>query len=467
MHRALARSLLFLRRIDTAQAMAEPSAPLSVSRLVLRARGLEIDAVRHLAGRAELVDVIGQLIHALQRERGATSLFLASQGQRFGEVRQTTIAEARPIEAQLRSCFEVQLDPSQGASARMLSLMAWVLLGLDALDDLRAQIDRRALSAHDSVAAYSRLIAGLVELIVHVADAALLPGISRRLVAFLHLVQGKEAAGQERAVGALLFASGQCSEAHQHRLVHLMDAQDRNFQVFAEFAEPSLRSRWELQQLTPGMAKLERMRRTLCTAKPAAALDSNLSDPWFEVCSDRIAELWQLQVELVRQLREDCEAQIRQAEQELQDSEGLLRHLRDNPPAHTHAVECFFDVALPLQTVPELIAPPSMPRPASATESTEPPSLVELLQSQSERLVRMESELEAARRALHERKVIERAKGVLMSRLGLNEEAAFRALQKTSMDQNRRLLDVAEATLSLPDIAFARLNEKPPPTHQR
>ncbi|WP_348754388.1 ANTAR domain-containing protein, partial [uncultured Aquincola sp.] len=55
---------------------------------------------------------------------------------------------------------------------------------------------------------------------------------------------------------------------------------------------------------------------------------------------------------------------------------------------------------------------------------------------------------------LHERKVIERAKGVLMSRLGMSEEAAFRALQKTSMDQNRRLLDVAEATLSLPDFAF-------------
>jgi AmiR/NasT family two-component response regulator len=67
----------------------------------------------------------------------------------------------------------------------------------------------------------------------------------------------------------------------------------------------------------------------------------------------------------------------------------------------------------------------------------------------------MEAELEAARRALHERKIIERAKGVLMSRMGLSEEAAFRALQKTAMDQNRRLLDVAEATLALPDLAFA------------
>ena len=33
---------------------------------------------------------------------------------------------------------------------------------------------------------------------------------------------------------------------------------------------------------------------------------------------------------------------------------------------------------------------------------------------------------------------------------------AFRVLQKTSMDQNRRLLEVAEATLALPDLAFAK-----------
>ena len=53
------------------------------------------------------------------------------------------------------------------------------------------------------------------------------------------------------------------------------------------------------------------------------------------------------------------------------------------------------------------------------------------------------------------RKIIERAKGVLMARLGMTEDVAFRALQKTSMDQNRRLLEVAEATLALPDLAFA------------
>lgn len=427
-----------------------PSPPsAAVSRLVLQAKRLEIDAVRHLATRAELVDVTGQLMHALQRERGATSIYLASHGQRFADVRRAAVDEVRPIEARLRSLFEAQLDPAQGATARMLSLMAWALVGLDAMHELRAQIERQALSAHESVAAFSRLIAGLIELVFHVADATLLPRISRQLVAFLHLMQAQEAAGQERAVGALLFASGTCSEAHQQRIVQLIEVQERNLQVFTEFAGEALRARWEQQQVQPGVAKLERLRRTLCTAKPEGALDSNASDTWFDVSSERITELWHLQVEVVTQLRDECAEQIRAAEQDLSDSEALLRHLRDHPPPHTHAVERYFDIGTRPEAAPELV---STGKGAAST------SLLELLQAQSDRLQHMETELETTRRTLNERKVIERAKGVLMARLGLNEEEAFRALQKTSMDHNRRLVDVAEATLSLPSFAFANLS---------
>lgn len=427
------------------------AAPLSVSSLVLRSRQLEIDAVRHLASRAALVDVVGQLIEGLQRERGASGVYLASKAQRFADLRGRIVQEVVALEAQLRGEFAQHVEPAQGATAKALSLMAWALLGLDALPALRSQIDKQAMTAHDSIAAFSHLIAGLVELVFHVADAAGLPSVSRQLVALVHLVQAQEEAGQERAMGALLFASGQGSDAHQQRVLHLIDAQERSLRAFAEFADAALRTRWEQQQLAPGMVQLERLRRTLCVVRPGAALDSNLSDAWFDVCTERITALWQLQVDLVQRLREDCSAHIVQAQQDLQDSKGLLRGLRDNPPQRTHAVDRFFDIA---------IAPTAVEQSAAGAQGAESASLLELLQAQSARMASMEAELEAARRTLNERKVIERAKGVLMARLGMNEEVAFRVLQKTSMDQNRRLLDVAEATLSLPDLAFAHPDRK-------
>lgn len=441
---------------------------LPVSQLVLRAKELEIEAVRQLAARVELADVLGRLIHALQRERGASSIFLASGGQRLVAERQSAMEAAAPIEDQLRALFSQQSQPAQGAGARTLSLMAWVLLDLEALAGLRAQIDARGRTAHEAVAAFSRLIAGLVELIFHVADAALHPGVSRLLVSFVHLVQGKEAAGQERAVGGQLFGSGAVDDAGQQRIVHLIDAQERSLRVFEEFAEPALGARWQQHQLTPNVALLERLRRTLCTARPGTTLDTSLSNRWFDVTSERITEMWQIQMSLVHCLRQACDDQIRAAQQNLQDSEGLLRQLRDNPPPHTYAVDRFFSEAvpdaapvLPTAAMPDAPAAPGMPQAQPAADAVA--SLVDLVQTQSARLASMEAELDTARRALNERKVIERAKGALMSRLGLTEEAAFRMLQKASMDHNRRLLDVAEATLALPDIAFAQK----PATHQK
>ena len=51
------------------------------------------------------------------------------------------------------------------------------------------------------------------------------------------------------------------------------------------------------------------------------------------------------------------------------------------------------------------------------------------------------------KRALEDRKVIERAKGMLMARLSLTEETAFKRLRRAAMDQRKPLVDVARAVL--------------------
>ncbi len=51
------------------------------------------------------------------------------------------------------------------------------------------------------------------------------------------------------------------------------------------------------------------------------------------------------------------------------------------------------------------------------------------------------------REALEARKLIERAKGILMRRLNLSEEEAFQRLQRQSQNTNRRLAQVAESII--------------------
>lgn len=65
---------------------------------------------------------------------------------------------------------------------------------------------------------------------------------------------------------------------------------------------------------------------------------------------------------------------------------------------------------------------------------------------------RMRTELEATKRALQERKVIDRAKGILMKAQGIDEDAAYALLRKTAMAQGRKLADVAEALVTAADL---------------
>jgi two-component system, response regulator PdtaR len=63
------------------------------------------------------------------------------------------------------------------------------------------------------------------------------------------------------------------------------------------------------------------------------------------------------------------------------------------------------------------------------------------------------------RQALQDRKLIERAKGILMKRTGQDEAAAFRALQKLARDKNRKLAQIAEGIV-LAEEAFTQTEDK-------
>lgn len=58
---------------------------------------------------------------------------------------------------------------------------------------------------------------------------------------------------------------------------------------------------------------------------------------------------------------------------------------------------------------------------------------------------RMRTELAETKRALEERKVIDRAKGLIMKAKGIDEDEAYALLRKAAMNQGKRLADVAEA----------------------
>lgn len=409
---------------------------------LVAAKRCEIAELQQLALTSALVNVTGRLVHGLQRERGLSNLFLGSQGVQFSEVRGLQIAECRQIEAELRACFD-ELDTESarlGNGARLFSRIAYVLHGLDALDGLRARVQALEWTTQQATEAYVRLIAGLLAVVFEAADSASDPEISRLLVALFNFMQGKEFAGQERAAGSALFAGGRAVAEEQQRLLHLIESQERCLEVFAEFSNPDVVELWHTTQASAMLAELERLRRVLCTAPHGSPLNAQVSQAWFDCCSRRMDRMKAVEDRLALDLLQACEQKIAAATAELNSFHAL-----HTTPATEADVLSFF-------RTPEAQGAAAFGTNGQGYGLHLERSILELVQEQARRLQTMSDELDTVRASLNERKLIERAKGLLMAHRHLSEEEAHKTMRQMAMNQNRRLIEVAEAVLAMADV---------------
>ncbi len=73
-------------------------------------------------------------------------------------------------------------------------------------------------------------------------------------------------------------------------------------------------------------------------------------------------------------------------------------------------------------------------------------------QSLRQELAETRSELDELSAELKDRKIIDRAKGLLMQRQGLSEQDAYAKLRKTAMDKGLKLVEVAQRMLDVADL---------------
>jgi len=79
-------------------------------------------------------------------------------------------------------------------------------------------------------------------------------------------------------------------------------------------------------------------------------------------------------------------------------------------------------------------------------------NILDLCISRFNAFARLQDELDRTRSALEERKVIDRAKGILMKAKNLTEEAAYALLRKTAMNENKKIADVAQAVITAQEL---------------
>ena len=409
---------------------------------LLAARRCEIRDLEKLAQSCALVLAVGEFVHGLQRERGSSQIFLVSGGQRFGPEIEACIRDSLASEARLLAWADgLEADGDFTGGMRLLTRVAIVVEGLEGLPGLRETLRARRCSGADAMQQYTQRISALLALIFEVADVAADPEVSRQLVALFNLIQGKEFAGQERAAGAGALAAGRCGEQGAQRLLHLQEQQELCLQRFEAFCAADILPRWRALQARMPLAELERLRRTLATA--TEDFDPALTDLWFELCSRRLDQIHLVEAHLAEQLKQTCERRIAASRAELERQQAMPIAPPATPPAPLAVLLAGGECADAGEDGLLLGASlgPQVTR-----------SMMDYMQAQSARLQTLGDELAAVRATLTERKLVERAKGLLMEHQGLDEGAAYRLLRQTAMNQNRRIADVAQTVLSMAEL---------------
>jgi hypothetical protein len=388
----------------------------------------ELADLHYLGATSALTRAIGDTIHQLQRERGLSNLLLASGGQRAADTLAQQIIATNHTLTALQQAFD-QLDLVQqrpGSATRLYSMIAYALQGLQALPTLRDTVARLDWSTQRGTRAYSQLVAALLSVVFEAADTATDPDISRLLVGMFHFMQGKELAGQERAAGTAMFASGTARPTEQLQLQTLIESQQRCLQTFEDFASAAALQLWQHTGQHAVSVQLARLRSVLAARTAHGALNSDTSRTWFDCCSERIDQMKCVEDTLALHLQALCQHKAAQASQALQRLVDLTE---------PEASGDFFDEA-PRQ--PE-------PQPGHPLETRLGRSVLQLVHAQAQRLSAVNDELDQVRATLNERKSIERAKGLLIAQHGWSENQAHTALRQTAMNQGKRLVAVALA----------------------
>jgi two-component system, response regulator / RNA-binding antiterminator len=79
-------------------------------------------------------------------------------------------------------------------------------------------------------------------------------------------------------------------------------------------------------------------------------------------------------------------------------------------------------------------------------------SILDLCISRFNAFARLQDELDRTKTALEERKVIDRAKGILMKAKDLTEDEAYTLMRKTAMNEKKKIAEIAQSIITAADL---------------
>ncbi|MCB2077460.1 MAG: nitrate- and nitrite sensing domain-containing protein [Novosphingobium sp.] len=243
---------------------------------------------------------ISNLVHELQKERGTSAGFIGSKGKTFAD----TIAARRTDTDNALEIFRTDAPSPVGRLAipEFAEPYERAQAALAQLDEMRGKVTRFEISVPEMAGYYTPLISDLLDMVESTKLAIKDSEGLRLVIAYTALLQGKERAGIERAMGAAGFGAGVFKENIYLRFIALGAMQDTMFDTFNRNAMPDDVSFFRQTISGPVQDDVVALRK-LAYAAPFGADISGVTGPqWFATSTARIDALKQVEDKVVATL---------------------------------------------------------------------------------------------------------------------------------------------------------------------
>ena len=239
-----------------------------------------------LAPFADSVSRVSRFVHELQRERGTSAVFLGSKG---AQMRSELSAQRKLTDEPRRSAIEILVQlRTMATSPEFRDAIGKAEAAVAMLDGRRSEVDAQTITGASSFAYYTDTIAKLLLVTNEIAKVSGQGNVAMAISAYVNFVQGKERAGQERALGAVAITAGKFDAAAYGRILGLAAAQEVYFDAFSASAAPALRDFFNRTVTGRIVDQVTQMRQIVITGGLSGEMKGLDGKSWFDATTARI-----------------------------------------------------------------------------------------------------------------------------------------------------------------------------------
>ncbi len=244
--------------------------------------------MREVVSVTELSVALSDYVHEQQKERGATAIFLTSNGAKYGPELYTQRALTdEKIEA-IRSSAEKIFAENHGQQFE--SELSELLVKTDVVAEMRSKVDELDVQRPEALKFYTDLNHEVIEFIGHNSRLVDNANIANKLLAYSSFLLGKDSTGIERALGATGFTVGEFDTALKQKLLGHISKQSSLFEFFQRNAPDDMAEALEAELSSPIAEKVNQYREIALSGSSNEVSKVSASE-WFDTITLHINAL--------------------------------------------------------------------------------------------------------------------------------------------------------------------------------